>query len=109
MPVHTPAPLQTWLVTVPLLQVDGPQLTPATVLLCWQVPLTQVAVTHTEVLEQVDPQVPQLFGSVAVLTQVPLHRVWPDGQDATHMPLLQVIPVGQVSMTPSQLWSSPSQ
>jgi hypothetical protein len=107
--VHAPAPLHTWLVMIPLLQVAGPQLTPAAALLCWQMPLTQLAVTHTEVLEQVDPHVPQLLGSVAVLTQVPLHRVWPDGQDAMHMPLLQVIPVGQVSTTPSQLWSSPSQ
>src|SRR5207245_11646444 len=35
------------------------------------------------------PQVPQLFGSVVVLTQLPPQNVWPGGQVVVHWPLTQ--------------------
>jgi hypothetical protein len=47
----------------------------------WHVPALQVPPGP-----QAWPQVPQLFTSVCVFTQVPLQLVWPDGQVVAHVP-----------------------
>jgi hypothetical protein len=55
-------------------------------------------------LEQIVPQRPQLFGSLAVLTQVFPQRVWPAGH--TQVPLAQIWPPVQVRWHFPQLLGS---
>lgn len=53
---------------------------------------------------QTVPQPPQFAVSVAVLTQIPLHRVWPTGQaEEVHTPFAQLCPLAQVMPQPPQL------
>lgn len=67
-------------------------------------PAVQLPATHVSPLGQTLPHSPQLFGSVCVSTQAPLHSVCPDG----HWQVVpeQTPPVGQVTQVPPQHVSS---
>jgi hypothetical protein len=52
-----------------------------------QAPAWQTLRWHGGGGAQTVPQVPQLWGSVAVLTHAPLQQVWPELQQATLPPL----------------------
>jgi hypothetical protein len=51
-------------------------------------------------------QVPQLAGSLAVVTHAPLQFVWPLGHTSMQVPLEQTCPAGQVLLQVPQLLGS---
>jgi hypothetical protein len=67
---------------------------------------TQAPFEHEVPKRQVTPQAPQFWLLVLVSTQFKPHWVWPAGQLARHMPLLQNWPGSQVVPQPPQLSAS---
>jgi hypothetical protein len=66
--------------------------------------LTHTPETHESPVAQTLPHPPQLNGSVDVLRQDPLHKLWPCGH--THIPPVHIVPVGQGFPQPPQLLAS---
>jgi hypothetical protein len=94
------------LVSQPLLAMPSQLPKPALHEAIVHTPLTQAAVPLAEL--QVVPQVPQLPGSVAVFTQVPLQLVWPAPHVVVvaHTPLTQLWPLAQAFPHVPQLFGS---
>ena len=61
----------------------------------WPLGQTHLPLKQVAPLGQTLPQVPQLAGSVWVLTQTKPQAFWPEGQTTTHWPFWQVFVLSQ--------------